>query len=224
MADDRYNVNFFKPKSDHARFNMKMIAVMVLIWSVAVFGFQFLLVIMEKPVAEPPLHAFKKVWTQVETGAATEAENQEFARSVLMVLGKNVVVKPPHKALLSDALNTTLRALSTTPAAIDAERAAELIGLRGEGFDILLRDMLPTYVKSVEGAAISAEVKKDLPRVMDLYLIHNRSVLTDTKFLGFPFHYWYTAQFLLILFVLLCLVYAKITDAANEKFNFEEEE
>jgi len=46
-----------------------------------------------------------------------------------------------------------------------------------------------------------------LPGLMKLYLTHNQSFLTDTKFLGFPFHYFYTAVFLLILFVALCIVY-----------------
>ena len=44
-----------------------------------------------------------------------------------------------------------------------------------------------------------------LPDIMKLYLTHNQSVLTDTKFLGFPFHYFYTAVFLLILFI--CTLY-----------------
>ncbi|HUV01278.1 MAG TPA: hypothetical protein VMW32_09975 [Bacteroidales bacterium] len=46
-----------------------------------------------------------------------------------------------------------------------------------------------------------------LPEIMKFYLTHNQSILTDTKFLGFPFHYFYTAVFLLILFVALCIVY-----------------
>jgi uncharacterized membrane protein len=46
-----------------------------------------------------------------------------------------------------------------------------------------------------------------LPGIMKLYLTHNQSVLTDTKFLGFPFHYFYTAVFLLIMFIVLCIVY-----------------
>jgi hypothetical protein len=46
-----------------------------------------------------------------------------------------------------------------------------------------------------------------LAGIMNLYMTHNRSFLTDSKFLGFPFHYFYTAVFLLILFVGLCIVY-----------------
>jgi len=54
---------------------------------------------------------------------------------------------------------------------------------------------------------IEDEAIQELSAIMNLYLTHNRSVLTDTPFLGFPFHYFYTAVFLLILFVGLCLVY-----------------
>lgn len=224
MSDDGYNVNLFRPRSDHARFNTKTIFIMLSIWAVAVFGFQFLLIALQEPVAEPAHGDFKGVWARVEAGEADAAERKVFARSVLMVLGKNIVVKPPHKAALSSALNANLRALAADAAEIDVERAATLIGLKAEGFDLLMRDMLPTYVKSIESPKITGEVSAQLPGIMDLYLIHNRSALTDARFMGFPFHYWYTAQFLLILFVFLCLIYAKIIDTANTKFDFKEEE
>ncbi|MDZ7633356.1 MAG: DUF4212 domain-containing protein [Bacteroidales bacterium] len=51
-----------------------------------------------------------------------------------------------------------------------------------------------------------------LPALMRLYMTHNQSVLTDTRFLGFPFHYFYTAVFLLVLFVALCIVYNKLVE------------
>jgi uncharacterized membrane protein len=72
---------------------------------------------------------------------------------------------------------------------------------------------------SLEASILAASLKKDypvslaepslarLPDLMKLYLTHNQSVLTDTKFLGFPFHYFYTAVFLLVLFVVLCIAY-----------------
>lgn len=46
-----------------------------------------------------------------------------------------------------------------------------------------------------------------LPEIMKLYLTHNQSILTHSKFMRFPFHYFYTAVFLLILFIILCIVY-----------------
>ena len=33
------------------------------------------------------------------------------------------------------------------------------------------------------------------------------SWLTDARFLGFPFHYWFTAQFAILAFLLLCLLF-----------------
>lgn len=71
----------------------------------------------------------------------------------------------------------------------------------------------------LEAPILAASLKKDypvslrepsfarLPGIMKLYLTHNQSALTDTKFLGFPFHYVYTAVFLLIIFILICIVY-----------------
>ncbi len=56
-------------------------------------------------------------------------------------------------------------------------------------------------------SGISSPELESLPGIMKLYLTHNQSFLTDFKFMGFPFHYFYTAVFLLILFVGLCLFY-----------------
>jgi putative solute:sodium symporter small subunit len=64
--------------------------------------------------------------------------------------------------------------------------------------------------------------RAQLTGIMGLYLIHNRSALTDAKFLGFPFHYFYTAVFLLILFVGLCWLYCVRTDMYNKKYGIED--
>jgi putative solute:sodium symporter small subunit len=85
-----------------------------------------------------------------------------------------------------------------------------------------MKDLLPTSIVKVENPSLSAESIKALPEIMKLYLIHNQSFLTDFKFLGFPFHYWYTAQFLLILFVVLCLIYAVTIDKINKEYNVVE--
>jgi len=67
---------------------------------------------------------------------------------------------------------------------------------------ILVRSIRADYPVSLKESTLER-----LPAIMKLYLTHNQSVLTDTKFLGFPFHYFYTAIFLLVLFVCLCIVY-----------------
>jgi hypothetical protein len=67
---------------------------------------------------------------------------------------------------------------------------------------IFLGSLLEIYPGSLSDTSLGR-----LPEIMKLYLTHNQSVLTDTTFLGFPFHYFYTAVFLLILFIGLCIVY-----------------
>jgi len=64
---------------------------------------------------------------------------------------------------------------------------------------------------------LTKDNKEKLPAIMSLYLTHNQSVLTDTQFLGFPFHYFYTSVFLLVLFVALCWVYCFIIDRMHSK-------
>lgn len=67
---------------------------------------------------------------------------------------------------------------------------------------ILVGCLNETYQPGFSGEELSR-----IPEIMKLYLTHNQSKLTDTRFLGFPFHYFYTAVFLLILFISLCIVY-----------------
>lgn len=66
--------------------------------------------------------------------------------------------------------------------------------------------LAPSLVTDFSPSLTDASFNR-LPELMELFLTHNRSVLTDTRFLGFPFHYFYTAVLLLVLFVILCIVY-----------------
>jgi uncharacterized membrane protein len=68
-------------------------------------------------------------------------------------------------------------------------------------------EILVSVLKPVSPLDVTSPELASLPDVMKLYLTHNQSFLTDSKFLGFPFHYFYTAVFLLILFVGMCLLY-----------------
>ncbi len=67
---------------------------------------------------------------------------------------------------------------------------------------IFIGSLEEKYPESLQDASLAR-----IPEIMKFYLTHNQSVLTDTKFLGFPFHYFYTAVFLLILFIALCIAY-----------------
>jgi putative solute:sodium symporter small subunit len=80
----------------------------------------------------------------------------------------------------------------------------------------------PLELKSSLMESFEGSGRDMLVETMGLYLIHNRSVLTDTIFLGFPFHYFYTAVFLLILFVGLCWLYCVRTDMYNKKYGIED--
>jgi putative solute:sodium symporter small subunit len=220
MSDKTYNVSFFTPKSDAAKANMKMVVVMLVIWAVAVFGFQFLLIAINKPTPEPVLATFTKAWTALETGTATDQDNKDLSKVILQVLGKNVAVKAPHKEVLKSTLSALVFGMN--PQAInDPALAATAIGLTTEGYEPLFASILKSSLVPVTSSDITDANKVELPKLMNLYLIHNRSKLTDTRFLGFPFHYWYTAQFLLILFVGLCWVFCYMTDISNRKFKLE---
>ena len=85
--------------------------------------------------------------------------------------------------------------------------------------DDVRRTLIPFSLQAEGIEALDDETIAMLPGVMSKYLVHNRSALTDARFLGFPFHYFYTAVFLLILFVGLCLIYCVRTDAMNKKLD-----
>ena len=107
MTTKVLEVNFFKPASPHAKRNVLLISLSVIIWAAAVFGFQFLLIALNEPTPEPALAQFEEVWPSevssamnVEEGMPSVETRQQFADSLLMVLGKNIAVKEAHKKLL----------------------------------------------------------------------------------------------------------------------------
>jgi putative solute:sodium symporter small subunit len=42
--------------------------------------------------------------------------------------------------------------------------------------------------------------------------------LTAASFFGFPLHFWFTGQFLILWFIVLCLLYNLFIDRLTEKF------
>jgi putative solute:sodium symporter small subunit len=101
--------------------------------------------------------------------------------------------------------------------------AITVLNLKNDGFDKIMRDLVPYALVRLEESGFPQACREELGGIMNLYLVHNQNALTDFRFLGFPFHYWYTAQFLLILFVFLCVIYASAIQKANEKYDFVEE-
>lgn len=236
MSDTNLSVNFFAPKSDHARTNRNIIMMMVVVWAVAVFGFQALLIVLEKPTPEQALVNFNQVWSAVSAETATPQEKQTFAKSILNVIGKNTSVKAADKDMLKTTISWAAYSLMSDTERADfnnmvqsdkagaAKIAATAIALTDEGLDLVRASLLPSSLVPVQAEALSADIKEKLPTMMAFYMTHNQSVLTDTTFIGFPFHYWYTAQFLLILFIGLCLFYSIVMDKINKKYDFVEDE
>ena len=240
---DDYHISFFKPTTPQAKANRNMVVVLVLIWFLAIFGFHFLLWVIEKPTPEPAYVTFEKVWSNVESGSASEVELQEFGQTSLSVLGK-LMITAEEKSVLNNALSWTtytlsdevdkaglvskIRELEKTKSEITSLSDAEYIKMKAELSDQLSpvlniskldvrSKILPVELVSTDIESLTATTKASLPGVMKKYLVHNQSFLTDFKFLGFPFHYFYTAIFLLILFVGLCWLYCVRTDQMNAK-------
>jgi len=246
MVSEDYHISFFKPTTDSARRNRNMVVQLVLIWAVAIFGFQFLLKILEKPTPEPSLGIFENNWPAVEQGKASSMELQASSQAVLSVLGK-VAIQPDHRQMLHDALSSMAWQLALEKEELKAhvaefenlaasaghiadeaylKKKSELIpilaGIFGlEPVDVRTK-IAPLEIKSSMMESFDAAGKEQIGGIMSLYLTHNQSFLTDARFLGFPFHYFYTAIFLLILFVGLCWLYCIRTDQFNKKYGIED--
>ena len=107
--EKEYDVNFFKPATKHTRVNMKLVIILVIIWAVAVFGFQFLLIILNQPTPEKSYNQFESVWPGVVENPKIDIKSkQDFSKALLMVLGKNIAVKPGHKKVLKETLSLTV--------------------------------------------------------------------------------------------------------------------
>ncbi len=225
-----------------------MVLWLIGIWAIAIFGFHILMRVIEKPVPEPQLITFNEVWNDVKEGNAEDAALLKFANSTLHVAGK-VFISTEHRAALDNgitwatfqladsaqqaalliALRDFEKAEAEAGAVTDADYISAKLKLGGLAQTILklqpdeiLAKILPLELKSSGIEALSNENKEIIETCMPFYTIHNRSVLTDTTFLGFPFHYFYSAVFLLILFIGLCWTYCYNVDQYNKKLGIEE--
>jgi uncharacterized membrane protein len=239
-STESYNFSIFSPRNKHGRKNRNVILSMLVIWFLAVFGFQVLLRIIEKPTPEESLKIFESAWPSVMTGESGQESYRSLLKSLVHVRGKNIVKASDQDVLnaaishsafkiLPDSLRKTVNAeiqsLAELRSGLNTKDDEQLLDLRrtisakysslaalfgpSTGFvpdgleaTILVRSLNMKYPESPGDESLSS-----LPEIMKLYLTHNQSVLTDTKFAGFPFHYFYTAVFLLLLFVSLCIIY-----------------
>ncbi|MFO8088073.1 MAG: DUF4212 domain-containing protein [Bacteroidales bacterium] len=243
-----YHTSFFKPSNKRTKANRNMVIWLVSVWAVAVFGFQILLKVLEKPTPEPDWETYQTIKASVYTESATTADYRKFARVNLSVLAK-IFITPDErerlqksmswaffniageegKHMLSDEISKFKAVKDTTsdvmnPVYQDAKfrlqaHAAPMLQLMKS--DVRIRK-LPLELRTDYPEQLSPEQIRKLENILDAYLIHNRSVLTDTIVLGFPFHYFYTAVLLLILFVVLCWLYCITADSQNKKHNIQD--
>lgn len=240
-SSENYNFSLFKPRNLHGKKNRNVILTMLLIWALAVFGFQILLKSIEKPTPEKTLTSFESVWTVATTSEdLSMVDFKTLLNSLVLVKGKNSV-KPEDQKILNEAISCitfsvvpdSVKAvilggvsdINTKKSQISKAQGQEFLDLKAsilaeEKKISLITDQYNGFITgSIEEKIYLASLTENypgslsdisfnrLPETMKLYLTHNQSVLTDTNFIGFPFHYFYTAIFLLILFVGLCIVY-----------------
>ena len=247
-SNNGYHISFFKPTTPQALANRNLILWLASIWFISIFGFHILLKVIEKPTPEPAYVTFQNVWKNVESGSPGINELQEFGQATLSVLGK-VAISSDERVTLDNALSWSIYQLLKEPMKTGiVDRIKEFEKIKANIEDISDPDyiqnkvslsadlspilklsaldvrskILPLELSSENMDKMTVETKNNLPGIMKKYLVHNQSFLTDIKFLGFPFHYFYTAIFLLILFVGLCWLYCVKIDQLNTKLNIVE--
>lgn len=246
---ESYDFSFFKPTTRLAKFNRNITLSLVSVWAIGIFGFHILLKIVEKPTPEDSYIAYESVWNKISNGTASPADEKVFISSALSVLGKlsvndndkvaleNVMsqfviklVPDSLKINFSEKINafTAVKNDSLTRLSdkdyietknLLADFASGFLGIKSYSVHAKL---LPFILSNSSIRAFNEEDISKVPAIMAKYLIHNQSFLTDFKLLGFPFHYFYTAVFLLILFVGLCWLYCYRTDKTLIKLNVTE--
>jgi putative solute:sodium symporter small subunit len=248
VETEDYRISFFKPTTDRARLNRDLTLKLFIAWAIAIFGFQVLLKIIEKPVPEEGLISFSAAWEKIGAESAEIADFQNAARPIVQVLGKSSL-KAEEYEVLKDILGWIVAKvipegeLSTFQEEVihlnllknqitslkDEEylKAKEIVGMKAGSLlgleeGSLLSMLLPLGLDN-DLTNVSPENIIKVPDIMNSYMTHNRSVLTDTIFLGFPFHYFYTAVFLLVFFIGLCWFYCYRTDRVHARLNFTEQ-
>jgi hypothetical protein len=88
VETEEYRISFFKPTTQQAKMNRNLIIKLFIAWAVAIFGFQILLKIIEKPVPEEALVRFIPAWEKVAAGTATDHDLQVIGQSMVQVTGK----------------------------------------------------------------------------------------------------------------------------------------
>ncbi len=228
-----YQINFFKPRTAFLKENVRIIVIGLAIWAISVFGFHILMKIVEKRTPEPGYITYEAVYPKLTDGSATAKEKTEMAKVYLGLIGKSIALQKsePLKGAFTSLVYDILpegekEAFKATSAALETDKSTDVSGVisaLGIGEDIVLKGVVPYALVPVT-AAPPAATADEIPGIMDKYLIHYQSFLTDSKLFGFPFHYFYSAVFLLTLFNLICLVYCKVIDGVMKKHGMESDD
>lgn len=222
-----YDINFFKPHTPFLKEATRLVMIGLIIWAVATYGFQILLKVMETPTPEKGYLVYEKVYPKIKNGTATREEKANIASVYLTLIGKSITLRK-NEALMNAFTASVYDILPAgsqsqldmvvdkvaTDKTVDTAFIASLLGIEK---NIALSNVIP-YALSRR----KVHTNDSIPGIMEKNLIHNQSVLTDTIFLGFPFHYFYSALFLLTLFVLICLVYCIKIDTLMKKYGMEQ--
>lgn len=255
-TNNDYHFSLFTPNSPYTRKIRNIVLSILLIWALAVFGFQILLRVIEKPTPEKAFTLFESVWEDVKSGNPSIDDKNSFSTSLSFALGKSSL-KKEHREPLVNALNWSIYSIADSSdrsvltnsvnelrkyqlmlseSKKDLEFSAIKEKMEAARTNVLVMIEKITLLKSnsLEAGVIAFNLKSEfsetiseadtqaIPLVMNTYLVHNQSILTNTKFLGFPFHYFYTSIFLLVMFVLLCLIFSLSVDRLQKKFNIVE--
>lgn len=228
-----YNFNFFRPKTAFSRDNSKLISVIVIVWLVAVFGFQLLLKMTESPCPEKGYLSYQKIAEKFEVGQLNASDKLELTRINLSLMSRyvglrnNQALKVYTSVLIHDLMPETEKEKLISYTKINNSEIPVDFIVTGIGMDSndLRAYVIPYAVTAFEVPEnIQTEIEKMAPLMKNLlnkYMVHNRSFLTDSTFLGFPFHYFYTSELLLFIFIGLCLVYCFIFQRILNKHGME---
>ncbi|MCU0462666.1 MAG: DUF4212 domain-containing protein [Bacteroidales bacterium] len=146
-------------------------------------------------------------------------EHQKILNSAISCITFSVLPDSLKSAVLETISEISATKISATKQQLPASKDQEFLDLKSA---ILIKEkkineitspytgilngsleekILTTSLSADFPGSLSDESLSGLPQIMNLYLMHNQSILTDIKVLGFPFHYFYTAVFLLLLFI-----------------------
>ena len=228
----QYDINFFKPHTPFLKEATRLVTIGIVIWFVAVYGFHILLRMIETPTPEKDYLTYEQLYPKLTQGTASLDKQKIMANIYLGLIGKSIALQKNDAlknaftsavySILPDSEKEMLVATSGKVGSDKKTDVSYIVKALGIENDHSRKAVIP-YALMPLSDGVKAMTSPEIPAIMSKYLIHNQSVLTDTKFLGFPFHYFYSAVFLLALFVMICLVYCKAIDRVMKKYKLESE-